>query len=161
MIATYPVYNKKFVFNDEEKIIDDTLEFITMFRNKKLELGIGSDYKVRVNIGDDRVKDIVVSMLKVKSKEIDDVLEGSSVSNVKLGDISIDIIYDNSKNIMELRKILENDRDNLVSSIARREKLLSNDNYVNKAPSEVVEAERNNLAREKEKLQDILNKLEK
>ena len=161
MMATYPVYNKKFVFNDEDKIIDDALEFITMFRNKKLELGIGSDYKVRVNIGDDRVKDIVVSMLKVKSKEIDDVLDDSSVSNVKLGDTSIDIIYDNSKNIMELRKILEKDRDNLVSSIARREKLLSNDNYVNKAPSEVVEAERNNLAREKEKLQDILNKLEK
>ena len=40
----------------------------------------------------------------------------------------------------------------LENSIARREKLLANEGYVNKAPKEIVESERIKLAEEKEKL---------
>lgn len=50
------------------------------------------------------------------------------------------------------------EKSNLENSIARREKLLSNENYVNKAPSNVVEAERLALAKEKERLEIINSK---
>jgi len=45
-------------------------------------------------------------------------------------------------------------------SIERREKLLSNENYVSKAPSNIVESERNNLQKEKEMLANVIAKLE-
>ena len=47
----------------------------------------------------------------------------------------------------------------LEASIARRKGLLSNENYVNKAPSHVVENDRLSLEKEEAKLQDLLNKL--
>ena len=67
--------------------------------------------------------------------------------------------YYNSKNIEDLKNNLEKERDSLINSINRREKLLSNDNYVNKAPSNIVENERNTLEKEKNRLNDILVKL--
>ena len=40
----------------------------------------------------------------------------------------------------------------LEASIARRKNLLSNENYLNKAPKELVEKEKNTLKAEEEKL---------
>ena len=44
-------------------------------------------------------------------------------------------------------------------SIERRKKLLSNENYVNKAPANVVENDRVQLEKEELKLEEILSKL--
>ena len=44
----------------------------------------------------------------------------------------------------------------LIDSIARREKLLSNENYVNKAPANIVELDRKKLEEEKQKLDSLL-----
>ncbi len=159
MVSKYPEYKKKYIFKDEEKLVDEALEFVTMFRNKKQELTLGNDFYVRINIPNDDVKFIVVNMLKLHDKELTDDKSEFNMETITFSDISVDIYYDNSKNLKELREALEKERDNLVSSIARREKLLSNDNYVNKAPSKVVEAERENLAREKERLEEILKKI--
>ena len=35
MISEYPKYTKKLVFEDEEKAVDDQVEFIKSFRNVK------------------------------------------------------------------------------------------------------------------------------
>ena len=61
----------------------------------------------------------------------------------------------------EMASISEKEKTNIIASITRREKLLANENYVNKAPSNVVESERNNLAKEKEKLLDLEDKIKK
>lgn len=44
----------------------------------------------------------------------------------------------------------------LKESIARREKLLSNINYVSKAPENIVNADRKKLAEEKKILEELL-----
>ena len=43
----------------------------------------------------------------------------------------------------------------LEESIARREKLLSNENYVNKAPAKIVDMDRQKLEEEKKKLEEL------
>ena len=161
MLSAYPKYNKKHIFIKEEKIIDDVLEFITLFRNKKQELSIGSDYSTTLEIEDDKVKNIIINMLKLKDKIVPSVTDKDNFVNIKLKNISINIIYDNSKDILELLANLEKEKTNIIASITRREKLLANENYVNKAPSNVVESERNNLAKEKEKLLDLEDKIKK
>ena len=45
MISDYPEYNKKLVFETSEKKIDLLLDFITMVRNRKQELNIGSEFR--------------------------------------------------------------------------------------------------------------------
>ena len=44
----------------------------------------------------------------------------------------------------------------LTDSINRREKLLANENYVNKAPAKIVELDRQKLVEEKKKLEALL-----
>ena len=54
---------------------------------------------------------------------------------------------------------LNKEREILLSNISRREKLLSNEGYVNKAPKEIVLEERNKLSEEKNKIILIEEKL--
>ena len=46
----------------------------------------------------------------------------------------------------------------LTESIKRRESLLSNENYVNKAPAKIVDIDRIKLEEEKKKLDELLKK---
>ena len=69
------------------------------------------------------------------------------------------IIYDNSKSLEEEKEKLLKEKESLEASIARREKLLSNSNYVEKAPKAIVDKDREALLKEKEMLDIILNKI--
>ena len=51
------------------------------------------------------------------------------------------------------------EKEKLIAQIERRKKLLSNENYVNKAPANVVENDRVQLEKEQLKLEEILAKL--
>ena len=152
MISKYPEYNKKEVFTTN---IDNVLEFITMFRNKKAELGNIGEYSVIINIEDETSRNIIVNMLKLCDKIVS---EGNG-TEVKLGNMGIIIVFDNTKNLEEEKEKLLKEKENLEQSIARREKLLSNEGYVNKAPKAIVDKERENLEKEKNLLNDILIKL--
>ena len=153
MISSYPEYNKKEIFDTN---IDNILEFVTKFRNTKKDLGIGSEYKVITKINDKEDEKIIVNLLKLSDKITNE--ESDNITVVEYNGLEIDIIYDNSKNVEEEIEKLLKEKENLENSIARREKLLSNVNYVNKAPANIVEKEREDLAKEKELLQSVINK---
>ena len=153
MISSYPEYNKKEIFDTN---IDSILEFVTKFRNTKKDLGIGSEYKVITKINDKEDEKIIVNLLKLSDKITNE--ESDNITVVEYNGLEIDIIYDNSKNVEEEIEKLLKEKENLENSIARREKLLSNVNYVNKAPANIVEKEREDLAKEKELLQSVINK---
>ena len=55
---------------------------------------------------------------------------------------------------------LKEEKEKLASSIARREKLLANENYVQKAPSHVVEQDRIKLKEEQERLAFLSKQIE-
>ena len=74
-------------------------------------------------------------------------------------DKNVSVLYDGSDNKEKELDGLLKEKERLEASIARREKLLSNENYVAKAPANIVEQERNNLQQEKENLEVIINKL--
>ncbi len=153
MISSYPEYNKKEIFDTN---IDSILEFVTKFRNTKKDLGIGSEYKVVTKINDKEDEKIIVNLLKLSDKITNE--ESDNITVVEYNGLEIDIIYDNSKNVEEEIEKLLKEKENLENSIARREKLLSNVNYVNRAPANIVEKEREDLAKEKELLQSVINK---
>ena len=64
------------------------------------------------------------------------------------------IYYEKEINKEEIEKEI----NSLRVSIERREKLLSNDGYVNKAPANLVNEERKKLENEKTKLEELINK---
>ena len=157
MISTYPKYEKEYVFNKEEKDIDNILEFITLFRNKKLELNIGSDFKVINNIKNNDNLDLILNSLKIKDKLTDE--NTSNTVKVEYNNLSLEIVYDNTKNLEEERTRLEQELTKLTNSIERRKKLLSNENYTSKAPINIVNKEKEDLSKELEQLEIIKNKL--
>lgn len=155
MISSYPKYENKYIFDEDTKEVDKLLEFITLFRNKKLENNIGKDFEVEA----DSLDDLAVKMLKLNDKIV-------SVSNkntkilVSINDITVYICYDNNIDKEEVLKELTKKKETLEASIKRRNNLLSNENYVKKAPSNIVEKERLDLQKETDMLNNVLKEIE-
>ena len=69
------------------------------------------------------------------------------------------LFYKTKENKEEIINNLLKEQEILENSINRREKLLSNENYVNKAPQEVVAQDKIKLSEEKQKLSVIITQL--
>ena len=64
------------------------------------------------------------------------------------------IYFEKEENIELIKKEIEV----LQSNIKRRENLLNNEGYVNKAPANLVSSEKEKLEIEKQKLEELLKK---
>ena len=152
MLENYPKYDKKLVFKKEEKEIEELSEYITLFRNKKVENKISSDFEVI----DYNHNELLNNMLKLNDKIVEKSKFNDKVT-IELYNYKLDIYLDNSSNSLEEEKKKAEEIAKLETSIERRKKLLSNENYVNKAPEAIVNKEREDLEKEIAKL-EILKK---
>ena len=155
MISSYPKYEKEYIFTEDTKKVDKILEFITLFRNKKLENNIGKDLEVETASLDD----LAVKMLKLDDKLVTESKKNTKIL-VSINDITAYICYDNNIDKEEVLKELTKKKETLEASIMRRNNLLSNENYVKKAPSNIVEKERLDLQKETDMLNNVLKEIE-
>ena len=149
MISNYPKYDVNYVFTETEEEVEDIIEFITLFRNKKAEVNT-KDIEIVVNNGND----IITNMLRI-SKNIVPASNLGGKKEVNYKKYSYVIYFDDSIKEEEKENLIK-EKEKLVSSINRRENLLNNENYINKAPKNIVDKEREDLEIEKQKLEDIL-----
>ena len=153
MISDYPKYNKKYIFKEEEKAVDDQVEFIKNFRNVKAENNITKDMKVMFDTEDDN--ELIVNMLKIKENIIKKPL-GMKAYKVFSTRVKAQIFFEKIET--EAEKAAKDAQIKLLKdSIERRKKLLSNENYVNKAPKNIVEMDRKKLEEELKKLEELEN----
>ena len=151
MISNYPTINN-YIFNYEKETMDKIIEDIVSIRNLKATNNITKNAYINYEI-EENYKDIYVNQLKLDKHEY---VEDSNLPNINYKSKYITINYyeqkesNNEFNLEEINK--------LKVSIERREKLLSNENYVNKAPANIVEMDRKKLEEEKEKLRVLENK---
>jgi len=152
MISDYPKYTKKYIFEPEEKAVDDQVEFIKNFRNIKAENNISKDMKVMFDTEDDN--ELIVNMLKIKENVVKKPL-GIKAYKVFSTRVKAQIFFERIET--EADKAAKEAQIKLLkASIERREKLLSNENYVNKAPKKIVEMDKQKLEDEKIKLEELL-----
>ena len=154
MVSKYPEYNKELVFKEEEKIIDNQIDFIRLFRNIKAENNITKEAKVKLNNNEDY--SLIIKMLKLNDSLISQDLSINSY-NVLSGVYDATIYFEKVITEEEL-KLKEKQIGDLKKSIARRKILLANANYVSKAPQTLVEKERETLASEEELLKTLEEK---
>ena len=152
MISSYPEYDKILIFNEEENIIDDSVEFIKTFRNIKAENNMTKDIKVLFDTKEDI--DLIIKMLKINDNLINEPLNIKSYK-VFSNRVKATIFFERIETEEE-KEAKENLIKSLKESISRREKLLSNENYVNKAPQNIVELDKKKLEEEKAKLKAVL-----
>ena len=149
MISEYPTYNKEYVFTKEEKLVNEVLKDIVAIRNLKATNGITKEAIQKVLKVNKDLEPIYVAQLKIVVSDAD--VSSLDVASYESDNIKISYYFEKTKDDNKDAVIAS-----LKASIERREKLLSNENYVNKAPANIVEADRQKLAEEKAKLELLL-----
>ncbi len=160
MISSYPIYNSALVFGDSKEV-DSVIELIQKIRRAKLDHNIGKDYYLVHNL------DIITNNLSI----IEKLLKTSIVLTTDFKDVTltkielaynnsiVELYYNNLINVEEQTQSLIKEQERLVNSINKRELLLSNQNYVAKAPATIIDAEIEILNKEKQELSVINAKL--
>ena len=163
ILSSYPKYDKKQIFDKEEKEIDALIEIISSIRNARKENNIPKEYSLINNFNEDfkyiieNNKDILTKLVKC------DIISTANEDLAKL-DLSfsygvLTLSYKGKETTEEDIENLKKEIASLENSIERRNKLLSNEKYVANAPSHIVEEERNKLADEISKLEILKCKL--
>lgn len=156
MISEYPKYNKEHIFKESEGLMDKVINQITLIRNFKVVNNIPKENEIIIE-ADTKILPILKSMLKIDNKYDINKKEAYKITyNSDL--INVDI-YFNKKEDLNLLSELNKEKEVLKSSINKRKALLNNENYITKAPKEIIEAEREKLISEKKRLQIIMSKL--
>ena len=158
MISKYPSYNLNEVFENNEILIDKVIDDITAIRNLKAVNNITKNAFVKISTKEE-LYDIYINLLRIKEENlvIDDK-ENYEKYNYNSSNLDITYYEENSKlNINTIKDEIKK----LEASIIKRTNLLNNENYVNKAPSNVVEFDRTKLKEEKEKLENLKKMIEK
>ena len=161
MISKYPTYNKDLIF-EEEQTLNDIIDFIQKVRKLKLENNIGKEFYLvyqNENIYIEN-KNIISKMLKIDYTNIMNIndFKNSSLTKIEINK-EMDLYFDNSLNEASNKELLEKEMNNLINSINRRKNLLNNQNYISKAPQNIVENERKSLEKEEAELEIIKKKL--
>ena len=149
MISSYPKYDCNLVYESCEDVVNNIISFVGNYRNVRQENNIGKGCKVKINNLSDY--DLILKLLKISDDMI--VTEELDIPkyDVVSGRYNVSIYYEKiqtEEDIMLKNKQIEA----LEKSIMRRKNLLSNQGYISKAPSKLVEEERNKLKGEEEEL---------
>ena len=148
VISTYPKYDSETIFDKEAEEISKVIVDLREIRNLKATNNIKKSDLVMFSTNSD-LEYIYKSQLKITDDIIiKEPLEDYQSINYKSSLIDITYFFKNEVNKEEL----EADIKKLKDSIERRKKLLSNENYVNKAPKNIVDLDREKLKEEEAKL---------
>ena len=146
---TYGYFHIEYKENGLSTLIE--VDVINNFRNIKAKNNISKEFKVMFDTSDDN--DLIIKMLKLKDNVVKDNL-GIKAYKVFSKRVRATIFFEKveteADKALKLAQI-----EMLKKSIQRRKNLLSNEGYVTKAPQNIVEQERKNLALEEEKLKNL------
>ena len=152
ILSAYPKYNKEEVYTLEENLIDKVILDITSIRNLKAVNNITKNAFVKFKTSDE-LYDLFKTSLKINEENI--VTEDkSNFEKYSYTSSNIDIIYYEEGTKLDINLVKEEIKK-LESSIIKRTNLLNNENYVNKAPQNIVELDRVKLKEETEKLESL------
>lgn len=163
MISSYPTYDKSIKWDEDIEKVNIIIEIITKIRTIKQENKIGKDYFLISNLNNEidiLIKDNFDTFNKLlKTKFIESLDNSYKKIDIPFSYGTIILGYKGSDKEDEMLSNLQKERDMLLSNISRREKLLSNEGYINKAPKKIVDEERRKLDEECNKIKFIEEKL--
>lgn len=149
MITNYPKPEEKYIDKECSEIINKVIEDIVAIRNLKATNKITKDALVTIE-SEENIIDMYKSQLKINQDNIIDT-PPIDYNLVKYNSKYIKITYYLEEEKVDNNKVLEEIKK-LESSIKRRKNLLSNENYIKKAPQNIVDMDREKLKEEEEKL---------
>ncbi len=160
MVSSYPKTDKKMIFKDVK--LDEIIELIVKIRRIKLENKVGKDFIFIHNNNKLVVDNIDLITRMTKCENVDSVCTNEKLSKIDINFMNetLSIYYDGTMSEEEIENLLK-EKEKLINSIERRKKLLSNENYISKAPANIVDSDKVALAKEENELKLIIDKLNK
>ena len=126
------------------------IEFIKIYRKTYQENHMNKSVQIKFN--NDNDYDLIKRILKIEN--ITDEALDITAYPVHFGEYDVTIYFE-SLVTEEDKALLQKEIESLKASIVKRKGLLANQNFVNRAPSNLVEQEREKLKQEEEKLHKL------
>ncbi len=152
-LQKWPVLEKKYINSQIDKSFQGLFEIIRLIRNLRVELGLKPSQLVPVYLISDNVeltnflKTLIVNIktftkssevIICNSKDIDKNNFAQSFSGI-IGDIEIYLPLNDFVNLEALKDRLTKDLQKVNSDIETLNKRISNKNFIDKAPKDIVE----------------------
>ena len=151
--------------NFDNTIINETMNIIKVIRNTRAEKKVPDNKKIDIEIllkkNDEEYTKCLPYIAKLATiSNISVVKDLSEFSNnsvtLNFGDATINIPLSSMVDASAEKERIEKEISRLQSEIERSERMLKNAGFVAKAPSQLIEAEKNKLQKNKELLADIM-----
>ena len=170
MIAPWPQYQEDLCFRQEEEDFEKVMSAIKAIRNRRAEMNVPPSKKARV-----LVKTLDTDVFESGTMFIERL---ASASEVKVSGVApqqgedfsdaVQVITDSARIFIPLDELvdkekelarLEKERKACEKDIAMVEQKLSSQGFIEKAPQNVVEAERVKLEKHKERMEKIIESI--
>ncbi len=169
MIAKWPQYQEKWNFMQEETIVEELKEIIIGIRNLRATMNVPANKKAKlmfVTEKQDVIENCKNFLLKmgygseiVVQKEQTGIPQNAMTVVAK--DIQVFIPFEEIVDIAAEKIRLEEEKKRLEAEVERANKMLSNPGFINKAPEQKVQEEKQKLEKYQEMLKTTVERLQK
>ena len=169
MISKWPEYSKNADFDKEELAVEELKNIITGIRNIRVQRNIHPSKKSKLIFVTSESKEAVENseswLLKLgfgNEIEISANKENlpQNAMSVLANGIELYMPFEDLVDISEEKERLQKEKERLESEIQRATKMLNNPGFVNKAPVEKVQEEKDKKTKYEDMLETVKNRLE-
>ena len=164
MISKWPEYTERLSFEKEEEQIEKLKTIIVGIRNLRTNLNVHPSKKSKLifvtKTANDMLKESSAMIQKLGFANEIDIQENKenipqNAMSVLADGIEVYIPFEELVDLEAEKQRLQGEREKLLSEVARGEKMLSNPGFVNKAPEAKINEEKAKLAKYKEMLEKV------
>ena len=168
MISKWPEYTESLSFEKEEEQIEKLKTIIVGIRNLRTNLNVHPSKKSKLifvtKTANDMLKESSAMIQKLGFANEIDIQENKenipqNAMSVLADGIEVYIPFEELVDLEAEKQRLQGEREKLLSEVARGEKMLSNPGFVNKAPEAKTNEEKAKLAKYKEMLEKVEERL--
>ena len=143
MLDSYPEVDKTLIYEDSEKKIKDLIDMIKDVRAYKVENNLAPNAKVKLTLiptSDVDLTDYLVYLKRFTFAE-DIKISNNNQGNIKIYQF-VNMLIEEDIDKDTLLKKFDEEIERLTKEVERSEKMLSNPNFISKAPEEKIKLER-------------------
>lgn len=168
MISKWPEYTESLSFEKEEEQIEKLKTIIVGIRNLRTNLNVHPSKKSKLifvtKTANDMLKESSAMIQKLGFANEIDIQENKenipqNAMSVLADGIEVYIPFEELVDLEAEKQRLQGEREKLLSEVERGEKMLSNPGFVNKAPEAKINEEKAKLAKYKEMLEKVEERL--
>ena len=170
MMSKWPEVNKDISYDKEENQVEIMKEVIVEIRNIRTKMNVHPSKKSKLIFVTTELKQAIEASKEFICKlgfgneiivrENETNISSNAVSIIK-NNVKLFIPFEELVDVEEEKERLKNEKTKLEAEVARGEKMLSNPGFVNKAPKAKIEEEQEKLAKYKQMLNEVEERLSK